>query len=517
MIIKINKDVKTYPYNKNFQFGIGNDHAYTLTRKDVCSYLKMAHDKLGFKYIRFHGIFDDDMHIYQRLSDFPLFSKMPKADKVVEINFKEVGVILDNILESGLKPYLELSFMPSALAKGKSLGFHYKNNITMPKSLKRWQEFIKMFINFIIARYGIEEVRTWYFEVWNEPDIKVIFFRGSQEDYFKLYKATVLAIKSIDKSLRVGGPSTSGCLWIKDFMDYCNKEQIPYDFISTHHYPGDGFGNNFGPSRFKEIKEKILEMAKNDTDVSTAMRDFFFHPEEYKKYPKDILLEKDKQTKELVGNKPLFISEWNALAVYGAPIHDEAMSASFIIKTCLENKGVCDGLMFWCLSDYFEEQFLISKPFHGGFGLINNYGIPKPNFYAFEILNNLYSNRIDIIDNDDLKIVGFKDKNKLQILIYNFDFDYYKNEKQDLDLVINSSITKAKVTYIDQNHTNPKEIWESMGMPLNLKPLEVDYIKEKSKLISEDIKYIDNGNETTIKLVLNTNSVILLELEGEGM
>lgn len=69
------------------------------------------------------------------------------------------------------------------------------------------------------------------------------------------------------------------------------------------------------------------------------------------------------------------------------------MAASFIIKNCLETKDICDGHMFWCLSDFFEEQFLIHKPFHGGFGLLNNDGIPKPNFYAFKILSQLYPKR----------------------------------------------------------------------------------------------------------------------------
>ncbi len=512
MNLFIDVNSNTYKYSKNWQFGIGNDHAYTLTRKDVFEYLKYVKKELGFKYLRFHGIFDDDMHIYQRLSDFPLFSKMPKADKIIELNFKQVGIILDNILEAGFKPFLELSFMPNALASKNITGFHYKNNITPPKSYKKWASFIKEFIKFIIDRYGIEEVKTWYFEVWNEPDIKVIFFRGTKEEYFKLYKTTVKAIKEINKDLRVGGPSTSGCLWISDFVEFCENENVPYDFVSTHHYPGDGFGNNFGPERFKEIKTKILEMAKNNTSVLEAMRDFFFHPEEYKNYPKDILETKDKEIREIVKNKPLFISEWNVLAVYGAPLLDEKMAASFVIKNILSTKDICDGHMFWCLSDFFEEQFLIHKPFHGGFGLLNNDGIPKPNFHAFKILSKLYNNRFDVI-NEDIKCSCFKDDNKLQILIYNFDFDYYKSDETNINLVINNEITKGKISYINDTYSNPKKVWEDLGSPDNLSKKDVNYIKEKSKLEELELNYEIRDNKTNINLLLKTNDVIFIELE----
>lgn len=503
---------ETYPYIKTWQFGIGNDHAYTLTRKDVYEYLKYVQKEIGFKYLRFHGIFDDDMHIYQRLSDFPLFAKMPKANQIVELNFKEVGVVFDNILAAGFKPFVELSFMPSALASKKIFGFHYKNNITPPKSYKRWKAFIKEFIMFLIARYGLEEVKTWYFEVWNEPDIKVIFFRGTKEDYFKLYETTVEAIKSVSTEIRVGGPSTSGCLWISDFVKFCDENNIQYDFISTHHYPGDGFGNNFGPERFKEIRENILKMGREKKSITEAMRKFFFHPEEYTKYPLNILVEKDLKTAEVAKNKPLIISEWNVLSVYGAPVHDEKMSASFIIDYTLATKDICTGNMFWCLSDLFEEQFLLHKPFHGGFGLLNNNGIPKPNFYAFKILNKLYDKRFDV-SNENIKCSCFKKDNKLQILLYNFDFDYYKHKEENVNLIINNKIISAQVAYINDNYTNPKRIWQELGEPNNLTKDEVYKIKVESSLKNIPLDFEIKENNTNLKVKLSTNDVILIEVE----
>ena len=208
MKITIDRNGKTTPTNFTWQFGVGSDHAFQLHRADMCEHVRLAHEELGFKYIRFHGIFDDDMLCVQQLSDCNLFHAMPHGKEIAEVNFLQVAKVYDNVLACGMKPFVELSFMPSALASGKRTGLRYKNNITMPKSLAKWREFITAFIKFLLHRYGKEEVASWYFEVWNEPDLG-IFFKGKQQDYFRLYEATARAIKKVDKDLRVGGPSTS--------------------------------------------------------------------------------------------------------------------------------------------------------------------------------------------------------------------------------------------------------------------------------------------------------------------
>lgn len=242
--MKISVDVNAKTVNTDYcwQFGIGNDHAYQLLRTDVCEHIKLAHDEIGFKYIRFHGIFCDDMLVIQKLSDLDAFKALPQSDKITELSFKQIATALDNVLKCGYKPFLELSFMPGALVSENMTGLRYKNNITMPQSLIKWCVLIEKFTYFLLERYGTKEVESWYFEVWNEPDLP-IFFAGAMSDYFSLYAATARTIKSVNDKLRVGGPSTSACKWIGEFTNFCNKNEIPYDFISTHHYPGDAFGN----------------------------------------------------------------------------------------------------------------------------------------------------------------------------------------------------------------------------------------------------------------------------------
>ena len=484
-----------------------------MLRTDVCEHVKLAHDELGFKYIRFHGIFDDDLLVIQRLTDYHNFRAMPWASKIKERSFRQIANVFDNVLKCGMKPFVELSFMPRAIASGKAIGLRYKNNITMPKSMDSWCELIENFILFLFKRYGKEEVKSWYFEVWNEPDLP-IFFKGKQEDYFKLYEATARAIKKIDSDLRVGGPATSACLWLDDFIEHCEKNNIPYDFISTHHYPGDAFGNVLTARDALKMMKITYDNAKKQIDLGDTLTDYFFKPEIYKTWTKGILRKMDEEARRKVGNRPLFITEWNSMAVYASPVHDEKYSAAFIVKSVMDLKGIMDAYMFWCCSDVFEEMFILGKPFHGSFGIVNNDGIPKPNFWAFKLLSQLYSNRLDLpITNDDVEYAVFVDGHKTQILIYAQDFNYEKDEEFELDISINSQASSVTKQVIDDTHCNPKAEWQKLSCPDLLTREQVEEIKGKTKLRVEEQDFTCVNGQTKISIKLRSNDVILLTLE----
>ena len=513
MNIFIDRNTKTVPTDYSWQFGIGNDHAYQMLRSDVTSHVKLAHDELGIKYIRFHGVFDDDMLVVQRLTDYHNFKAMPWAGEIEEMSFRQVANAFDNVLSTGMKPFVELSFMPSALASGKKIGLRYKNNITMPKKMGHWCNLIEKFILFLFKRYGKEEVESWYFEVWNEPDLS-IFFKGNQKDYFRLYEATARTIKKVDSSLRVGGPATSACRWVKDFKDYCDQNSVPYDFISTHHYPGDGFGNTFTVKDALKMMKNTHDYAKNKIDLGLTLTNYFFKPNEYKTWRKGILREMDEKAFQEAGDKPIYITEWNSMAVYASPVHDGKYSAAFLVKSVMDLKRDIDAYMFWCCSDVFEEMFILGKPFHGSYGIVNNDGIPKPNFWGFKILSNLYPKRLDLpITNSDVEYAVFVDRDKTQVLIYAQDFDYEKDEIYCVDLTINTVAKKVTKFVIDDTHCNPKAEWEKLGKPDLLTPREVEEIKEKTKLVEENQEYRVDGKNTNINITLRTNDVILLSIE----
>lgn len=187
---------------------VGSCHAPMALRADWQSQLRRCHDELGFRHVRFHGLLSDDVGTLIRHSETLLYS------------FFNADQIVDFLVSNGMRPFVELSFMPVALASGSKTVFRYGANVTPPRDYKQWAALIRKLAAHWVARYGVEEVRNWFFEVWNEPNLKA-FWTGTRQDYFTLYRYTVEAIKDVDEHLRVGGPATAKNEWIEEFLDFC--------------------------------------------------------------------------------------------------------------------------------------------------------------------------------------------------------------------------------------------------------------------------------------------------------
>lgn len=500
------------PTDFSWQEGLGCDHALQLHRIDMLEQLRFVHDELGIRSLRFHGIFDDDMWT---ISDLNTFSPMPGGGNVRDVNFRQCGHVYDNLLKCGVKPFVELSFMPSQLAKNKKTGLHYSNYTSAPKDWNEWSEYIKSFICFLLDRYGKAEVENWWFEVWNEPDLSG-FFSGTQKDYFHLYEVTAKAVKSVNKKIRVGGPSTSACKWIDEFIAYCRKHDVPLDFISTHHYPGDAFGNLITKANYISIFKTMRNAVKNKADLTETLSKMFFDPEKAARVPKDALCRMDDELTSKVSDLPVFMTEWNSMAIFAAPIHDEKYSASFAVKSVLDLQNRFSGYFFWCLSDLFEEQIQLNKPFVGGFGILSNDGIPKPNFWAFKMLSKLYPNRLStaLRTHADVEYAAFRKGNSIQVLVYAQSNDPRKKEQYEVELKINGiADSTAMLERIDDAHCNPKRLWMEMGAPKNLTQKQVDFIREKSMLQAEPAKSIVKDGNTYLHCALQTNDIALYTIE----
>ncbi|MEO6993433.1 MAG: glycoside hydrolase, partial [Lacunisphaera sp.] len=191
------------PMNRMYNFCVGAGRANEGLRADWQRQLRRAHDECGFRYIRFHGLFCDDMGVYQE----------DKQGHSI-YNWQYVDELFDFLQGIGMKPFLELGFMPSALASGPQTIFWYKANVTPPKDYAKWEAFIAAFTRHITERYGSNEVRSWYFEVWNEPNLtgfwmgttggktEAEFAPIARAEYYKLYETTARAIKSVDATYR---------------------------------------------------------------------------------------------------------------------------------------------------------------------------------------------------------------------------------------------------------------------------------------------------------------------------
>ena len=510
--ILIDTDIPCIDTDYSWQMGIGCDHAHQLLRTDVTNYLKIAHDELGIKSVRFHGMFDDDMKTYCTFSEMsPMNVRM---NSVKDINFRQCAFVIDNIRAAGMEPFMELSFMPNALAKGKPDKGFYQKNRHMPRKMDEWREYIRLFIQFLEDRYGAEVVRKWYFEIWNEPDLGV-FFEGKQEDYFILYQATAETIKSVDSEIMVGGPSTSACRWIDEFINYCETNKVPFDFVSTHHYPGDGFGNLISTSNFGSVSKIVLTAIKEKWKLSTTLSAMFYHPEAAANVPKGILTTLDDGLIAKTKKIPTIMSEWNSMAIFGATIHDEKYSAAFLVKSVLDLKNDFAGYMFWCLSDVFEELTQLNIPFHGGFGIFSIDGIRKPNFWGMKMLSTLYPKRLDmgVRETEAVDYAIFTDGNNYQVMVLAQDNDPRKDEQFEVEIKLPGIFGSVKVEIIDDTHCNPKAMWEELGSPDYLLPYQVEEITKKTWLSAEHLQTETADGVTVIRTSLRTNDIKLYTFE----
>lgn len=501
---------ETKQVNKHWQFCVGSGHAALAKRGDYMEQLKRVHDELGMERVRFHGMFDDDMNVVVRPRDF-VFAGLRNKTKIY--SFYQIGKIYDNILKIGMKPFVELGFMPSALASGKKTIFFYKGNVTQPKSITEWQDFIRAFIKYLIDRYGKEEVDTWYFEVWNEPDLPS-FFKGTMEDYYRLYKATVEAIKDVDPDIIVGGPANTPLTDPADFLKFCTENNVPFDYISTHRYTSDALGHAMD----KEKKEKIKNIRTADTSASltSLLQPIFDTNSHFTNENKGYLTNEMQKVRDKIGDIPLFYTEWGVSSNCTAHIHDTIQNSSFLVKTVLDSQGVIDGSSYWTFSDIFEELFFFPEPFCGGFGLMTVDGIPKPAFWAFKLLAQIPDTRYNLpITNDDVEYAAFKaDDGRVYLMVYAQNFnDGDKTFDVSFKLSNVPEFSKAQITRVNKRSGNPYGLWEDMGKPNTINMQEIEEIKNKTLIKTELLGLNVQNGTAVLRTTIENNEVALIEIK----
>ncbi|HHV11886.1 MAG TPA: hypothetical protein GXX75_16550 [Clostridiales bacterium] len=530
MKFNIAKNTLLKAFNKHQQFCVGSCHAFMALRTDYIHQLKTVHDELGIKYVRFHGIFNDDMNT---ICDFTNIFPIPGGERFREISFHRCGIAFDNILSIGMKPFIELGFMPSQLANAPVQGnmTFYGSNVNLPKDYDEWAGYIQEFIRYLIHRYGEKEVLEWYFEVWNEPDLKGVFFNDTKQDYFKLYEATVNAIKRVHSGLRVGGPSTSGSKWIQSFITYCKENKLPLDFVSTHQYAGDpligvtdagdpdleGAEVSFDKSGFLKIGE-LFEKLPEDTKCLDILRMIFSDPTETKDLHENLFRKNAMIAKKQSDGLPLLYTEWNLCASFSAISNDTRKAAAYLIKTSLDIEDYVDGSAVWCFSDIFEELHQFTQEFHGGFGLQTLNGIPKPSFYALKMLAMVGGNRLDLgaeSTDGEIGIAAFSDENTKQVLLFRHKMKQLSLPKVTATVSFELNKRPAGVTLyrIDDTHCNPYQLWLDEGSPSDLTPSEIEEYKEKTSMKKEKIEFSYENGVMAFDAMLGVNDIWLICIE----
>jgi xylan 1,4-beta-xylosidase len=452
---------------------IGSGHATLALRADWQAQMRRAHEELGVRHVRFHGILNDDMSTLIGEGDTLFYS------------FFNTDQIFDFLLSIGMKPFVELSFMPTALASGNQTVFNYRANVTPPRDPAQWAVLIRKLVSHWVERYGLDEVRQWFFEVWNEPNLTA-FGTGRQDDYFQLYRYTAEAIKGVDSRLRVGGPATADNAWIDDFLAFCKANALPADFVSTHHYPTDSFGKP-GDDTLTQLSEST----------------------------RSVLREEAREVRRQAGDIPVYYTEWCTSSNPRDALHDDPYAAAFIVKTILEMNGLVQGYSYWTFSDIFEENYFPSTPFQGGFGLLNIHGVAKPSYRAFELLHRLGEEMLPVEgSHDTVDAWVVRGKANITVMLTNFALPRHPIETTNVSVTLKSAApaTTGSMQRIDLDHANAKRHWEQLGKPEYLTAAMVEQLQAASRMQSEPVVITATQDALSFEVSMPPQSVAAIQI-----
>lgn len=485
-------------------------------------HLELAVAECGFRYLRFHGLFHDDMFVYREAGDgTPVY------------NWQYIDDLFDFMLDAGIRPFVELGFCPSDLATQKNTVMWWKAHGCPPNDYGKWADLVEAFVRHCIARYGLDEVRQWYFEVWNEPNLGP-FFRGTRSQYFELYKVSAKTIKAIDSRLRVGGPATSNFVpdarfdgevedtskqttfhvedldslewkgvWVEAFLEYCADNKLPLDFLSTHPYPTDfaldGHGETRGRTRGVDSTRQDLAWLRRVIDASA--------------YPE----------------AEIHLTEWSSSPSSRDHSHDGLPAAAFVVKTNLDSTGLVDSLSYWAFTDVFEEAGAGDTVFHGGFGMINYQGIPKPVFHAYRFLARLGDQ--ELARTDGAIVTRHRATGKIAALAYHYPPEQksavpMSQGKRDVaEQVLNTGKPKLlrltlaglrpgaafRVETLDREHGFALKTWQDMGAPEPPDREQTRLLKEAGHATTREFLTADAAGRLLVERTLSPWSLFRLE------
>jgi xylan 1,4-beta-xylosidase len=508
--VDFNSSVKLL--EKYWNLCVGSCHATTALREDYRRQLEQCQREIGFRYLRFHGLFDDDMSVVRQ---------NPGSDELI-LSFSNIDNIFDFLLSIGMKPFIELGFMPDCLKSKDTTVFHYQGNTAPPADYDKWARFIRSFMEHLISRYGRDEVRQWFFEVWNEPNLGGAgsqdgFWTGSMEEYFKLYQVTAEVIKSVDSFARVGGPATSNNAWIPEMIDFCKRSGAPIDFISTHHYPTDvvlGYGvedsQNFAKPGKDDLDEESAEKLEEQKSV--------FYDHLWERVDRGVLTDMTKKAVEEAAGLPVYYTEWNSLA--GMP-SDGPFGSSFIAKTVLDGAGLVEGYSYWTFSDIFEEGGMPSAAFHGGFGLLTMQGVPKASYRAFQLLQELGDKMYEQKMADgtvDVYAVRKDVSGTVQLMAINHHSLLHPISEETAKITVTGlkvpegTPLPVEIKRVDDIHGNALHRWMEMGSPKYVTPGQVCALKAASEVTAENAVVTVSGGCAEIELTVPPMGMVLVNL-----
>jgi xylan 1,4-beta-xylosidase len=472
--VLIDASAPAHPFPHFWEHMFGSGRAILSLRESYRKDLQQVRQVTGMRYVRFHAIFHDEVGLYDEdAQGNPVF------------NFSYVDQIYDGLLASGVRPFVELSFMPNKLAATQVLqAFWYKPDVSPPKDYAKWDEMITQFVKHLVDRYGIEQVSNWYFEVWNEPNLDFWAGKPAQSTYFELYDHTARDVKSVSPRLRVGGPATAQAAWADIFIRHCAENKVPVDFVSSHVYANDKAEDIFGTH----------EQIPRDRMVCRAVRKVH-----------------DQIKASALPTLPLLWTEFNASYMNEPDVTDAVYMGPWMADTIRQCDGLVDEMSYWTFSDVFEEQGVVKQPFYGGYGLIAEDGIPKPAFNAFLLLHLLGDQRLAA--ESDSVLATRQPDGTLVIAAWNMVPPGTKGADKSMEFQFqHAKISRVEVTRLDAEHGDVHKAYEAMGAPRFPTKEQIEKLRMASRLFPAEMHEVKNGSVT---IAIPSPGLILLEAKPE--
>ncbi len=466
--VHVNAKDSGTPFPHVWEETFGSGRAILSLRDSYHQDIRSVKQATDFRYVRFHGIFMDEVSLFNRDADGKPF-----------YNFSYIDQIYDGLLQQGVRPFVELSFMPKQLAADPAAlhAFWYKQNVSPPKDYADWDAMIQAFTQHLVDRYGIDEVAQWYFEVWNEPNLDFWAGKPLQSTYFELYDHTARAVKAISPRLRVGGPATAQAAWVPEFIEHCKQKNIPVDFITTHVYANDTAKDVF----------KTDEQIPRDAMVCRSVRKVH-----------------DEIGASPLPTLPLFFSEYNASYANEPNVTDAVYMGPWLATTISQCDGMVQMMSYWAFSDVFEEQGVVKTPFYGGFGLMAEDNIAKPALNAFALLHRLGDVRLPVASSAALA-TKHKD-GSLAVALWNYATPSGAGPKYTSDVpepppanfTLNvtgvAPSARATVWRVDTDHGNVVKAFDSTGRPPFPSREQIKQLQAAGKMAPPQTRALRNGN-----------------------
>lgn len=484
IVITVSDDEITAEFNNNVDFCIGTGRMGLALHKEYMDQLSLVQSEIGFKYIRGHGLFCDDMAIYQEYKD-------EHGHICVEYNYTYLDRVFDEYLKLNIRPFIELGFMPSKLASGEQTIFYWKGNVTPPKDYDIWCDMVTSLLEHLIERYGREEVVSWPVEVWNEPNLTGFWKDADMEEYFRLFKTTFEAVKAVDERFRIGGPAVCGGtdeIWIKAFMEFCHSNKLPVDFITRHHYTCE-IAESSGHYMYPQLSEP--EVGYDNLLTTREIIDSF---DEYK-------------------GLEIHITEFNTSWDPRNVIHDTNKNAAYIAHQLSWLGDKNESYSYWTFGDVFEEQGVPFSEFYGGFGLVANGCIPKPTFWVFKFYKELKRLGAKCVYRSQDTVIMEKFTGGYCGLLWNLNVDRTGAEKNFALTLPADKKEYCLITHtVDEKHCNPLKLWHDMGEPKTPIEAQKDILRSAAQpFINSDI-ITAAENKANINMTLSEYGVVYFEL-----